>query len=55
MLFPTSSSAKIEEPVTFFAICLRMLISFLNDVDIQLISEIKKNSGKYHPACPKNP
>ena len=32
-----------------------MLISFLNDVDIQLIVEFKKSFGEYHPVCPKNP
>ena len=32
-----------------------MLISFLNDVDIQLILEIKSSFRKYHPECPKNP
>ena len=39
----------------FFAIRLRMLISFLNDVDIKLISELKNSLGKYHPVFHKNP
>ena len=32
-----------------------MLISFLNDVDIQLILDFKNSFGKYHPVFPKNP
>ena len=32
-----------------------MLISFLNDLDIQQILEFKLNFGKYNPVCPKNP
>ena len=32
-----------------------MLISFLNDVDIQLILEFKNSFGKYHPVFPENP
>ena len=36
----------------FFPIWLRSLISFLNDVDIQLILEFKNRIGKYHPVCP---
>ena len=39
----------------FFAIWLRIIFSFLNDVDIQLILEYKISFGKYHPVCPKNP
>ena len=39
----------------FFAIRLRMLISVLNNVDIQLILELKNSFGKYHPVFPKNP
>ena len=37
---------KTAGPVTFFATCLRMLISFLNDLDIQLILEFKKGFRK---------
>ena len=39
----------------FFAIWLRMLISFLNDVGRQLILKFKNSFGKYHSVCPKNP
>ena len=42
------------ETVTFFAIWLRMLISFLNDEDIQLLSEFKNTFRKYHLVCSKN-
>jgi hypothetical protein len=38
----------------FFAIWLRMLISFLNDLDIQLILESKLSFEKNYPVCPKN-
>ena len=37
----------------FFAIQLRMLISFLNDADIKTISEFKESFGKYYPVFPK--
>ena len=30
-------------------------MTFLNDVDIQLILEIKESFRKYNPVCPKNP
>ena len=36
-LFWTSSFAMIDGPISFFAVWLRVLISFLNDVDIHLI------------------
>ena len=39
----------------FFAIWLRMLISFLNEVDKQLILEFKYWFRKYHLVFPKNP
>ena len=39
----------------FFAIWLRMLISFLNDVEIKIISEFNDSFGKYYPVFPKNP
>ena len=42
-------------PVTFLAIWLRMLISFINDVDIQLILELKNSLEKNLLVCPKNP
>ena len=29
--------------------------NFFYDVDIQLILELKKSFGKYHPVFPKNP
>ena len=47
--------ANTDGSVTFFAIRLRMLISFLNDVDMQLILEFKNIFGKCQPVCPKNP
>ena len=46
VLFRTSSFAKI---VTFFAVQLRMLISFLNDVELHFVLEFKNSLGKYHP------
>ena len=38
-----------------FGILLRMLISFLNEMDIQLILEFKDSFGKSHQLCKKNP
>ena len=38
-----------------FAIRLRMLFSFLNDVYILLILEFKNSFGKYHSIFSKNP
>ena len=55
MLFWTSGFAKNEGACNFFAIWLRMLILFLNDVDIQLILEFKNSFGKICPFFPKNP
>ena len=52
--FSYKQIAKNAGPVTF-SILLRMLISFLNDVDIQLILEFKNSFGKYHPVFSKNP
>ena len=37
-------------PVTFFS----MLISFLNDVDMQLILQFNNGCRKYHHVLPKN-
>ena len=37
----------------FFGLWLRMLISFLNDVNIQLILKFKHSFGKYHSVCLK--
>ena len=48
-----SSFANIDRPVTFL-LYVRMLITFLNDVDIQLILEFKNCFGKCDPVCPKN-
>ena len=31
-----------------------MLMSFLKDMDKQLILELKISFGNYHPVCPKN-
>ena len=45
---------KTDEPVTLL-LKTRMLISFLNDVDIQRILEFKNSCGKYHSVFPKNP
>ena len=39
---------------SFFAIWLRMLISFLNDADIITILEFKDSFGKYYPVFTKN-
>ena len=50
-----SSFGNIDGTVFFFSIRLKMLISFLNDGDIQLILEFKKSFGKYYPVFPKNP
>ena len=46
-----SSSENIDEPL-FFAMWLRMLISFLSDVDIL---EFNSSFGKYYPLHPQNP
>ena len=35
--------ANIDIPVNFFAIWLKMLISFINDVDLQQILEFKNS------------
>jgi hypothetical protein len=45
--------AKISWPVTFLLYGFELI--FLNDVDIQLILELKNSFGKYHPVLPKNP
>ena len=45
---------NIDEVCNFFAIRLIMLVSFLNDVDIQLIVEFKDSFKKYHSVFPKN-
>ena len=48
-LVATSSFLNIDGPVTILLyIWLRMLISFLNDVEIQLILEFKYIFGKYY-------
>ena len=39
----------------FFVLRLRMLILFLNDVDIQLILEFKEQFWKKSPSFSKNP
>ena len=53
VLFRSKSLAKILGLVPFFAIWLIMLISFLNDADIKIISEFKDSFG-YYPVFPKN-
>ena len=52
--FSDKQFCEIAGPV-FFPLWLKMLISFLNDVDIQLTLEFKNIFGKYHLVCPKNP
>ena len=39
----------------FFAIWLRVLISFLNDVSRDYTLNFRKSFGKKHSVCPKNP
>ena len=50
--FLADISSFINIDCNFFVIRLKMLISFSNDVDIQLILKSKNSFGKYHPVFP---
>ena len=52
--FLDNKFCKNSRVCNFFAIWLRMLISFLNDAYIKLVSEFKDSFGKYYPVFPKN-
>ena len=48
---PWKYFANIDGLVTFLLYDLIIIISFLNDMHIELILELKKSYGKYHLVC----
>ena len=52
--FSSNTFSNIAGPVTFL-LWLRMLVYFLNDVDIQLILEFRNSIEKCYPVCSKIP